>query len=86
MKLLTKTAVHDAAESLMGINEETTVPEVTDLLHKQGYQAVEETISVMMTQLCHEMDWEVHLDGEHPIYRKRPNFDQARMQLMFSAN
>lgn len=86
MKLLTKTAVHDAAESLMGINEETTTLEVKELLRKQGYQAEQESISVMMDQLCHEMGWEIHLDGEHQVYRKKPYSGHGGMQLVFSAN
>jgi hypothetical protein len=86
MKLLTKTAVHDAAESLMGINEETTTLEVKELLRKQGYHAVQEDVSVMMDQLCHEMGWDFHFNGQYRIYRKKPYLDQLNIQLTFSAN
>ncbi len=86
MKPLTKNAVHDAAASLMGINEETTTLEVKDLLRKQGYYAKQEDVSVMMDQLCHEMDWEYHFNGQFRVYRKKSDIDQALIRLMFSAN
>ena len=67
-RLLTTTAVCEAAEALMQACGTTTPLEVKSRLRNQGYWARQADVSAFMRELARYRDWCYVSNGHHRVY------------------
>ena len=67
-RLLTTTAVYEAAETLMQAHGTTTALEVNSHLRRQGYWARQADVSAFMRELARYRDWCYVSNGRYRVY------------------
>lgn len=67
-KPLSKVAVLIAAQRLMLMNGQTTTLEVKTALRKEGFFALQDDVSVSMSELATEENWAVGDNSHHKLY------------------
>ena len=68
LKDLTTSAIINAAEYLMVVNGFTSTLEVKNLLRKQGFLALQSTVSAEMDRLVEYRDWAYLFNGTYRDY------------------
>ena len=67
-RLLTASAVCDAAEALMQAHGTTTTLEVKNRLRNEGYWACQADVSAFMRELATYREWCYVSNGRHRVY------------------